>query len=55
MSEKNKNLILIKKSEFKNINDKYRKLIDNPPSFTEDSPMVIYKWIESLAKLSKNK
>jgi hypothetical protein len=55
MKPKKNNLKIIDKRKFKAINDIYRKIINNPPNFIEDSPISIYNWVERLVKLSKLK
>ena len=43
---------IVTKKELQRINKEYRKIMKNTPDFGKDSPMKIYKWIESLVKLS---
>jgi hypothetical protein len=51
MSKKSEYKIVTKK-EFEQINKEYRQIMKNTPNFDKDSPMKIYRWIESLVKLS---
>lgn len=43
---------VVTKKEFEQTNKEYKRLMKNTPDFGKDSPMKIYKWIESLVKLT---
>lgn len=52
MSKTEEKYKVVSKKEFVQTNKEYKTLMKNTPNFSKDSPIKIYKWIESLVKLS---
>lgn len=48
------NMKLVSKKEYYDANRRYKQLMKNPPNLITNSPMEIYKWVESLITLFKS-